>query len=231
MSSYQKNARITGALFITAAVAGIMSVVLSKPVLDDPEYLLKIAENGSRVITGALLEAIMAFACAGIAIWLYPVLRKHNEAIALGSVGFRIIEAVFFVVAAICLLSLLTVGREYVKAGAPDAPHYQDVGALLLAVRYWASQVFAALAFVLGALLYYSIFYQSRIIPRWLSGWGIIAITLHLAAVLLTLFALITPFSKIQVMLALPVFLQEMVLAVWLIVKGFDPSRQHEPIS
>lgn len=72
--------------------------------------------------------------------------------------------------------------------------------------------------------MYYYIFYQSRLIPRWLSGWGLLAITLHLAEVILTIFALVKPLSTIQVVMNLPIFFQEMTLAVWLIVKGFNPS-------
>jgi len=166
----------------------------------------------------------MAFACAGIAIWLYPVLKRYDEALALGSVGFRIIEAVLFIVAAIGLLSLLMVSQEHVKAGAQACPHFQTLGAILRAVRFWASFVFAAIAFCIGALMYYYIFYQSRLIPRWLSGWGLLAITLHLAEVILTIFALVKPLSTIQVVMNLPIFFQEMTLAVWLIVKGFNPS-------
>jgi hypothetical protein len=224
MKSDRTNARIAGVLFITAAVAGILGVVLTKTVLDAQDYLLEISEHGNRMITGALLESIMAFACAGIAIWLYPVLKKYNEAMALGSVGFRIIEAAFFIVSALGLLSLLSLSQEYLKAGTPAVSPFQTLGTLLLAIRYWASLVFGAIAFCLGALMYYYIFYQSRLIPRWLSGWGLIAITMHLAEVVLTMFALINPFSTIQVVMNVPIFLQEMVLAVWLIVKGFNPA-------
>lgn len=212
-----------GVLLITAAVAGILSLPFSG-IVNEPDYLIKLTENKNRVIIGALFESIMAFACAGIAIWLYPVLKKHNEGLALGAVGFRIMEGVLFIVAAICLLSLLTLSQESVKAGASAASTFQTSGTLLLAVRFWASQVLAAIAFCLGALIYYYIFYQSKLIPRWLSGWGLIAITLHLAAVFLTMFALITPFSTIQVIMNLPIFFQETVMAVWLIVKGFNPS-------
>jgi len=223
MHTDRKTAIISGLLLIAAAVAGVLSLAFTGAV-NEQDYLIKLAENRTSMIIGALLESIMAFACAGIAIWLYPVLKRYDEALALGSVGFRIIEAVFFIVAAIGLLSLWTVSQEYVKAGATAGPHFQTVGALLLTVRFWASFVFAAIAFCLGALMYYYIFYQSRLIPRWLSGWGLIAIILHLAEVILTMFALVKPLSTIQFVMNLPIFLQEMALAVWLILKGFNPS-------
>lgn len=224
MNSHRTTARPVGVLFITAAIAGILSVAISKPILDNPDYLAIIAENAARIMLAAFFELIMALACAGIAISLYPVLKKYNAVLALGAVCFRIIEAVFFTASALGLLSLLALSRDFVQAAAPDVAHFQAAGALLIAGRYWASQVFAAIAFCLGALMYYSILYQSRLIPRWLSGWGLVAIVLHLAAVVLTMFALITPFSAIQVTLALPILAQELVLAIWLIVKGFNPA-------
>lgn len=91
----RKTAKIVGVLFILG-FAGIPSVVFTGPVLGTPDYLSKISANENQVIIGALFALIMAVACANIAIWLYPVLKKHNEALALGAVGFRIIEAVFF---------------------------------------------------------------------------------------------------------------------------------------
>ena len=224
MDTNRKTAIIVGVLFILG-FASIFDVVFVKPILDDPNYLIKLTENKNLVMMGVLSELIMAFACAGIAIWLYPVLRKHNEALALGAVGFRIIENVFQIVAALGLLSLLTLSQEYVKADALAAPAFQAAGALLLAVRFWASLLLAQIGFGLGALMYYYVFYQSRLIPRWLSGWGLIAIILHLTSVFLTNVGQIDPFSGSPILLlSMPIFFQELTLAVWLIVKGFNPS-------
>jgi hypothetical protein len=223
MNSNRKTAIIVGVLFITATVAGILSVVFSGSILDAPDYLIKVSANESRVIIGALFVLIMAFACTGIAIWLYPVIRKHNEALALGSVGFRLIEGVFHLVGVIGLLSLVTLSQEYVKAGAPDASYFQSLGTLLLAARDWAG-VLGSFAFILGALMYYYIFYQSKLIPRWLSVWGLIGVPLWIAAELLIMFGLIESFSTNAILLDIPIGLNEMVLAVWLIVKGFNSS-------
>ena len=223
MDSNRKTARIVGVLFIIGTVAGILSVVFSGSILDAPDYLIKVSANESQVIIGALFVLIMAFACTGIAIWLYPVIRKHNEALALGSVGFRLIEGVFHLVGVIGLLSLLTLSQEYVKAGAPDASYFQTSGTLLLAARDWAG-VLGSFAFILGALMYYYVFYQSKLIPRWLSVWGLIGVPFWIAEILLSMFGFVDPFSTTVILLDLPIAVNEMVLAVWLIVKGFNPS-------
>jgi len=223
MNSNKKTARIVGVLFIIGTVAGILSVVFSGSILDAPDYLIKVSANESQVIIGALFVLIMAFACTGIAIWLYPVIRKHNEALALGSVGFRLIEGVFHLVGVIGLLSLLTLSQEYVKAGAPDASYFQTSGTLLLAARDWAG-VLGSFAFILGALMYYYVFYQSKLIPRWLSVWGLIGVPFWIAEIILSMFGFVGPFSTTVILLDLPIAVNEMVLAVWLIVKGFNSS-------
>jgi len=223
MNTDRKTAIIVGVLFIIGTLVGVLSKVLTQPVLSASNALFSVSANENQVKIGALLALIMAFACAAIAIWLYPVLKKHNEALALGSVGFRLIENLLVIVSAVGLLSLLPLCQEYVKAGAPPASYFQTLGTLLLETRASISNI-ALIPFCLGALMYYYIFYQSKLIPRWLSGWGLLAIIMNLASALLVLFALIGTFSTAQVVLSIPIFLQEMVLAVCLIVKGFNPS-------
>ena len=152
---------------------------------------------------------------------MYPVLKEWNAGLALGSVVFRTIEAAFYMVGVVCLLSLLTLGQQFTTAGAADRTSLQAIGDLLVSVRDHAALV-AVFAFCLGAFMYYYLFFQSRLIPRWLSGFGIVAIILMMAACVLSLFSGNRITSYIP--LAVPIFLQEMVLAVWLIVKGFNPS-------
>ena len=119
----------------------------------------------------------------------------------------------------VCLLALLTIGQQFITAGAADRPSLQALGNLLVSLRDEAALV-AVFAFCLGALMYYYLFFQSRLIPRWLSGFGIVAIILLQMACLLSLFSGNRITSYIP--LAAPIFLQAMVLAVWLIVKGFN---------
>ena len=222
MNTHRKTAIIVGVLFIIATVASLLSTSFTDSILGAPDLIIKISANQNRVIVGVLFQFIAAATSAGIAISLYPILRKYNEALALGSVGFRLIEAVFYTVAALGLLSLLSLSQEYVKAGGPPNPYFQTLGTLMLAARNWANFVFGVLSFCLGALMYYYVFYQSKLIPRWLSGWGVIGIAMLLSMALLIMFG--KEPSGTTLLLALPIALQEMVLAVWLIVKGFNPS-------
>ena len=222
MNSDRKTAIIVGVLYIVATVAGIISVVFG-PNLDAPDYLANLSANENQVLIGGLFAFTMAVLTVGISIYLYPILKKYNEALALGHVVFRTIETVFITVCAISLLTLLTLGREFVIAGTPDASYFQTLATLLLAVREWGGGVFATIVFSLSALILNYILYRSKLIPRWLSGWGLIGATLYLGSGFLPLFGHDSR-STIYLLMEAPTFLQEMVLAVWLIVKGFNPS-------
>ncbi len=221
MDPQRRTALTAGALFITATVASLLGTAVEQPVLSGTDYLTRVAGNASSVATGGLREFIAAGTSVGIAISLYPTLRQWRAGLALGSVVFRTIEAVMYTVGAVSLLALVTVGQQLTQAASADRAALQAIGDSLLAVRQEAVLA-GVFAFCLGALMYYYVFYQSRLIPRWLSGWGILAEILMLVACLLALFSgsPVTTYT----LLILPIALQEMVLAVWLLAKGFRPS-------
>ena len=223
MNTYKKTAISVGVLFIIASVLGVLGRSFSQPILDAPDYLIKISANENQVIIGGLLSLLAAFASAGIAIGLYPVLKKHHEALALGSVGLRVMEGMLYIIGVVGLLSILTLSQEYVKAGASNASLYQVSGTLLQTVKTWAGQL-SVLAFTTGAMMYYYVFYQSKLVPRWLSGWGFLGAALSLASAVLAIFGLLIPLSTVFILFNLVILVQEMVLAVWLIVKGFNQS-------
>ena len=218
MKSNRKTAVIVGVLFITATVAAIVGGLFILGSLDAPDSLVSVSANESQMLIGVLFELILAGAVVGIGVMMFPIFKKHNETLALGYVGARIFEAVVFVVGVISLLSLLTLSQEYV-AGAPDASYFQILGTLLLAVRDWTLLLGGMIFLGLGALMFYYLLYQSKLIPRFLSVWGLLGATLVLLAGFLNIFG-----YNPGVFLSLPIAVNEMVLAVWLIVKGFKPS-------
>ena len=171
-----------------------------------------------------LLGSVAALAAPGVAIVLYPVLRRFSEGLALGAVAFRIIEGVFYALGMAILWSLSTLSRQFVDAGSPADQHDAALGNTMLAQYHWLVDAGLLLAFSLGGLMYYVVFYRSRLIPTWLSAWGIAGAVLLMVAGVLVVFSVIAPLSAGQIVLAAPIGVQEMVLAVWLIVKGFNPS-------
>ena len=219
MNANRKTAIIVGILFITATIAFSLGTILLDPIFGASDYLTSASENKNQVIIGAFLVLIDSVAVVGIGIAMYPILKKHNEILALGYAGARIIEGVLFIVNVIAILTLLTLSQEFVKAESPDASYYHTLGAVLLAVSNWAYLFGLGLAFALSALILNFVLYQSKFVPQWLSGWGFIGAVLVFANFLLQSFSI----NPIEI-LFIPIAVQEMVFAVWLIVKGFNPS-------
>jgi hypothetical protein len=180
MNTTRKIAVITGVVFIIATVAGLVAAALT-PGLTDTDYLTRFSANTNRVTAGALLYLIGYLACAGIVVVMYPVLKNLNAGLALGSLVFRTLEAAFYLVGLVCLLSLPGLGQQFTSAGSANRPLLQAIGGSLVSVHDYAGLV-GVFAFCLGALMYYYLFFATRLIPRWLSGFGIVAIILMLTA-------------------------------------------------
>ena len=153
------------------------------------------------------------------------MLKKFNAGLALGAVGFRISEGVLRFVAVCAYLLLITLSQQFVKAGAPDSSYFQTLGILLYAGNRWVGNVASLLAFSIGALLYYIIFYRTKLVPRWISVWGLVAAILGmLSCVLVWSVSSLLLWVRNKIVMTIPMLPQEMVLAAWLIVKGFNPS-------
>jgi Domain of unknown function (DUF4386) len=218
MNSNRKSAVTAGVLFILATVASFVALALT-PALTGADTLTRFAAHPNQAAAGALVYLVCFFAGAGIAIAMYPTMKGSNAGLALGSVVFRALEAVFYLVGLVCLLSLPALGRQLTTAGAAERTSLQAIGNTLVSMHDQAALV-GVFAFCLGAFMYYTLFFRSRLIPRWLSGFGIVAIVLMAAACVLALFSGNRITSYIP--LAAPIAVQEMVLAVWLIAKGFN---------
>ena len=212
----KKTARIVGMLFLAVNIFFLAGVISIENILGSPDYLDIISVNRIQIISGVLLEIANGVAYVAIAVILYPILKQRFQSLALGFVAFRLIEFVMQILADISPLSLLTLGEEFIKVGASDLSSFHTMGALLLADRYWAFQM-VSITFGLGALMLYYMFYQLKLIPRFISIWGFIGATVVLVNVVLDMFG-IPPGNLGIIML-----LNELFLGVWLIVKGFNP--------
>ncbi len=219
MDSNRKTAIIVGVLFITALVSSYLSGVFTGSI-DDPDYLTAVYANENQVLIGVLFQLILTASVVAIPIVMFPILKKQNERLALGYVGARIFEGFFDVVIAMSMLLILTLSRAYVEAGAPDASYFQASGASFHALIAWSS-VLENFPYCLGALIFYYLLYRLLLVPGWLSVWGLLGAALFLATVPFRMFGLI---PQSTVFLAVPLILNELVLAIWLIVRGFNSS-------
>lgn len=225
MKSHKQAARIVGVLFILAAVTAVAGYFMYDPILTGPDYLRNGSEHGNRVILGALMELILVVSAIGTATTMFPILRKYNETIALWHVCFRFLEAVIITVGVISVLSLLTLSREFVAAGAPDAAAaYQVSGTVLKAIHEWTFVLGPAFMLGINTMMYSYIFYRTGLVHRFIPILGMSGAALVFLEALLVMFGVIEQSSPWGALLALPVAANEMTLAVWLLVKGFNLS-------
>ncbi|MGX9933188.1 DUF4386 domain-containing protein [Virgibacillus salarius] len=222
LSKSTSSALITGVLLIAGMVVGIFSVV---PVIDEANYIVNAFTYKNQVLIGAFFQLLMIVAYVGIPILMYPILSKHNKGLALGSVAFGIIAGVFIIIGVFILLLLLTLSHEFTKVGAMDISYFQSLGELLQTGRDLVNHVATTLAFALAMLLFNCIFCQTKLVPRWLSVWGIIGSTLSILASLLFMIYFIG-LDATYMILNIPIAFHQLVLAIWLIVKGFNPTVQ-----
>lgn len=219
MNSNRKTAIIVGVLYIVGTVAGILWKVLTGSIQNDLNLLTKVTATENQIIIGALFLLVMGLALAMVPVMMFPILKKHNEVLALGYIVFRgALETVTTIAVVIGWLFLTILGQHYI-AGAPDASYFQTLGTLTLKGNVLIGTI-SQIVFPLGALMFYWVLYQAKLIPRWISGWGIVAAILVLVLAFSELFGIIT----FQNVFDTPIGIQEMVMAVWLIVKGFNPS-------
>jgi hypothetical protein len=220
--SYRRTAIIVGVLLIVCSVASVLSVAPLGSMLDGPVDLTRLAANDNSVVLAALIEFVAAATGAGIAIALYPVLRHYGRAMAFGAAAARVVGGVLVLVGTLSLLALLTLAQESVSSGSTDGAATDASVQVLLAVRDWVANFMLSLPFLLGAGMYYYLMYRSAIVPKWLSGWGLLGVLVSLVATLYAGFTQDFGFTTISTTLNAPIALQEMVLAVWLIAKGFN---------
>jgi hypothetical protein len=216
-----------GVLWIMATVFPAASIVPWNALDDGEGILANAATHKNQLITWALLNLVGAVAAAGVAFMLYPILNRVadtsvKKGLTLWYVGTRITEGCFYLVAVLATWAFLPLSREFAAAGAPDASHFQTSGIVLQTTQDLALAL-AQSVFALGAVMLYYLLFQSRLVPGWLSLWGLVAAPLFLIASLSLLWTG-DPNSTLANILFVPLGLQEMVLAVWLIVKGFKAA-------
>ena len=220
----RRTERIAGALFILATVSSALGFILLEPILDDADILSSIAANETTVMIGAFLLLIDAIAVVAIPALLYPTFKKHNATLARLYPGSRVVESVVLVTGVIGLLAAVSLSRDYVE-GSADAASHRIAGDALIAVYDWGVLLGVMLFFALAGLLLNYLLLRARLVPSWLAIWGLIGIALLFIEGSFEAFDV----DNLAIM-SLPFAIQEMVFAVWLIVKGLNDSRSVSPI-
>ena len=209
MNADRKAAVWIGVLYIIGTVGLVLSLVVMGPLLTGPAYLAKVAAQPNLVAVGAVLALLAGFSLVMVPVVFWPVGRRYNETLAMGYVVFRgALETVIYMLGALGWLLLIPLSTQ------PDAAPLADFVRTADPVIWEQVGVFP---FALGALMFSVLLYQSRLVPRWLSTWGLVGAALYIVPPIGNMFGL-----SLGVLMA-PLAVQEMVMAVWLIAKGFNP--------
>ncbi|MDZ4707816.1 MAG: DUF4386 domain-containing protein [Saprospiraceae bacterium] len=230
MKTNRTSANLAGILFIIAAVAAIIGVLLYHPILKDPTYVIQASPRETSVLWGAFFEIITALAVIGTPLSLYPVLKKYNERMAIACVGFRLLEAGIIIIGILSLLTIVTLNHEFAKEIKPNTVSYLLVGKSLVALHNWTFLFGPNLLLGPSTLMTAYLLYTSRLVPRFISILGLAGGPLVFSCAILVVFGAFPQVSVWGGLLAIPVFLYEMSLAIWLLVKGFN-SPVADPVT
>ena len=227
MNTHRMNAVMAGALYLLGTVFGVLSVVIGGEVLvsitsgqplTGVDVLSLVAGNSPQLTGGAFLTLMMGISLMAMTVFLYPIFRKDSEELALGMLLFRgALEGTAYFVSTLGVLTLVVLSSEYVATGAGSAA-LQSVGNVLYQFRDFQGPV-GSILFLIGATCLYISFYRTQLIPRWLTVWGLIGVIPYMAYALLHFFHMDSGIGFYLQMVLAP---QEIVMGLWLVIKGFN---------
>jgi Domain of unknown function (DUF4386) len=164
MSSTRKTALVAGVFYLITFIS-IPTLALYGPVKNHRDWILS-SGGHTAVLVGGFLEVIVALACIGTAVTLYPVVKRQNEGVALGFVATRVLEASMIFAGVVSLLSLVTLRQDLGTAAGADAASLVTTGASHVAIYNWTFLLGQSLMPAINALLLGSLMYRSRLVPR-----------------------------------------------------------------
>lgn len=222
--THRKTAVIVGVLFIIATAFLFVGSAFYGPALDGPNYLETAYPGRIQATIGLLIEFICVLAIPLIAVFAFPVLKQYSLPLAISYIFFRTFEAVLFILVDINKLALVPVSRGYLTGSPGEAAFYKNLGQFILDWNLWG-WLFYVLVFGIGALVLYSVLYRSRLLPRWISIFGLVTAIMITSSSIFSMLEVSfnLPDGMFELILVMPIAVQEMVMALWLIVKGFDP--------
>lgn len=231
MKYVDEPAQRIGWLFVLATVAGVLSVLATSSTLGDEALLSAVHSNQGSLIVGHMLLFVMLAAMVGTAALLYPILRPHSENLAMTYVLTRTLEVVVISIGVVAGLLLLPLSWEFAAANGGDSDSARVLAQSLKTAGDWTGYLGAQMIFSLSALVLNWAFLRHGLIPRWLALWGLIGVPLMFASGLLVMFESLNASASALNLLVVPLAVQEMAMAVWLIVRGFTtPDRTSEAL-
>lgn len=224
------NAIITGCFFIAATVSAIIGLKLYDPLLTSTEYLIDGAANSSQIVLGAVFEMFLVISVCGTATMLYPYLKVYNARSAITYYTFRFMEAICILLGLVSVLSLLTLSHSYTTSVNADDSYYNAIGTLAKAFHDWSFILGPKFLLGINTFIYSYVFYKMQLVPKKLALLGMTGACLVFSNALLGMFGFLGSLSVVDLLLAFPVAIYEMILAVWLIAKGFNIQYERHKV-
>lgn len=218
VSTYRTTATVVGIVYIAGFVVGIGGNIIIQSIVGAPNHLSAVSASSVMLGIGAILWLLTVAGDAAHGVLMFPILKPHNERMALGYLAARIIDAAFIAIMVLFLLMQIPLGSEYLQSAAANAGFLQSLSAVSVQASQYAYQIGMSTLGVAGLLLNI-MFYKTRLVPRWLAIWGLAGYAIILAGMLSSILG-----SGLGDLSSIPGGLWEVFVGVWLIVKGFNSA-------
>lgn len=221
MNTHKTAARTFGIFFIIAFLSYGIGGALIESIVSVPDFLSNVYDNQTQIVIGVILMAIVhSFVNIGLPIIMLPILEPYNKRLAYGYLSAAIMATTILAAGTLFLLLLIPLSDAYVNTGSAAAPYFETMGILLKQGGFYAYHMGMAL-WAIGGLMFVSVLYKSKLIPRPLSLWGIIGYIILLSGSILEIFG---HNGVVEMVSVAPGGLFEIALSIWLIIKGFNSS-------
>jgi hypothetical protein len=225
MISDKSAPRLLGAAFLVVILTSLSGGLLLSSAVGAgsvADMLVSLSNQTALMRLSILGNMLTSCGIVALAALLYTVLSKQNKIIALVALGCWLAEAIFLALSQTGTAALIPLSLDFVKAGAPDHSYYQTLGQFLYSGIYHQGYTIHMWFYCTGGILWYSLFYQSKIIPRVISLFGVLAVSLGLVGIVLELFGYAVP-----IFVFLPILPFELTIGVWLLLRGVRGSSEH----
>jgi hypothetical protein len=216
MNPYRTTARIVGVVYLAGFVVGLVGIGLFQSILGAPDHLSTLSANSTLLAFAAILWLMAVVGDAAHGVLMFPVLKPHNERIAVGYLAFRIMDAVFIAIMVLFVLLQIPLGSEYVKTAALDAAYLQALSTVFAQAQLYTYEIAMITLGISGLMLCYTL-YRAKLVPRWLAIWGLLGYAIILCGMVSAVMG-----SGLGDISSYPGGLWEVFMGVWLIVKGFN---------
>ena len=211
---------LIGAFYIIAAASSIIAVLLYQPLLSADWYLTVANGQGRQILFGVLNDLLLVASAIGTAVMFFPYLRKTNEHLALFHFGFRFMEAVVIMIGLVGILGLYTMSQAYATSQLSKTTELLATGVAFQSIHRWTFVIGPNIMLGLNTTIYSYLLFKSRLVPRPLAVFGMVTAVMVLIAGILDFFGIVAPDSAIKGLIALPVGVYEISLAITLIFRG-----------